>query len=197
MEERGERSNWEGLDPPWSREDGIRVVPGAFRPMDPLLKDRLHGLTEDLRSLGIEDFGGFALAVRSISGFYCTRRNSSPLDIAKEDLINVIDYDPTRRWLIASGMGDIDPLVEVFWFGTRAFQEDLIYCILSEENEKTLLSNTRGRSRIDKILSLIERWKENRVLRIDEAVLWRGNDLGSLKDFIMEHYTLRRDQRSQ
>ena len=60
MEEKGKRSNWEGLDPPWSREDGIRVVQGASRPMDPLLKDRLHGLTEDLRSLGIEDFGGFA-----------------------------------------------------------------------------------------------------------------------------------------
>ncbi len=197
MKEKSERPKWEGLNPPWAREDGIRVVLGAFRPMDPLLKDRLHALAEDLRSLGMEDMGGFALALRSISGFYCTRKNSSPLDIAGEDLIDVIDYDPTRRWLIASEMGDIDPMVEIFWFGTRAFPEDMIYCIASEENEMMLLSDRKGQSRIDNILSLIEKWKDNRVLRFDEAVLWRGGDLRSLTDFLIEHYTLRRDQRSQ
>ena len=197
MKEKGERLKGEGLIPPWSREDGIRVVHGAFRPMDPLLKDRLHALKEDLRSLGIKDQGGFALAIRSISGFYCTLRNSSPLNISGDDLIDVIDYDPTRRWLIASTMGDIDPMVEIFWFGTRAFPEDMIYCITSDEEEITLLSDTMGRSRIDKILSLIEKWKDNRVLRTDDAVLWRGGDLGSLKKFLIEHYTPRGDQRSQ
>ena len=110
---------------------------------------------------------------------------------------DVIDYDPTRRWLIASAMGDIDPMVEIFWFGTRAFPEDMIYCIISEEEEISLLSDTVGRPRIDKILSLMERWKDNRVSKIDEVVLWRGVDLGSLKNFLIEHYTQKRDQRSQ
>ena len=197
MVEKGERLKGEGLIPPWSREDGIRVVPGAFRPMDPLLKDRLHALKEDLHSLGIKDQGGFALAIRSISGFYCTLRTSSPLNIAGDDLIDVIDYDPTRRWLIASAVGDIDPMVEIFWFGTRAFPEDMIYCIISEEEDISLLADTVGRPRIDKILSLMEKWKDNRVSKIDEVVLWRGVDLGSLKKFLIEHYTQKKDQRSQ
>ncbi|MCK5774264.1 MAG: hypothetical protein KAH57_10795 [Thermoplasmata archaeon] len=197
MEERGEKLKGDGLIPPWSRQDGIRVVPGAFRPMDQLLKERLHALKEDLCSLGIEYQGGFALAIRSISGFYCTRRNSSLLDIAGDDLIDVIDYDPTRRWLIASEMGDIDPMVEVFWFGTRAFPEDMIYCITSKDEEFTLLSDTVGRPRIDKILSIMKKWKDNRVSRIDNVLLWRGGDLGSLKKFLVEHYSPENDQRSQ
>jgi len=167
----------EGLTPPWMDRSGMRYVDTGIRPVDP----RVSGMLEDLSNRTVEEDlrepSYFSLAVRSIDGFYCTKKGALPTQLSDQDLVDVVDFDPVRGWMLTGGGERPDDSSAFLWFAHKAFFHDNMFLLVSLEN-RTLPDpiSYRGAASAGSMLDTVSEWKGSNHLIKWGFLLWRGSD---------------------
>jgi len=165
----------------------IGMVKVAIRPPDPILLDRLQVGIKELKEKGIHLPESSSLAIRSIDGFYYFRDLKETPGRSDNDLVSIVNYDPVRRTFILSGNGDVDDTGELFWFAFEAFESDHVLFREGMGGADFHSPDDMGQ-RVEMNLGILRSWKEERLVRIKDQLLWRGPDLDSFIEMVQEVY---------
>ncbi|MDG6226011.1 MAG: hypothetical protein QCI82_10935 [Candidatus Thermoplasmatota archaeon] len=174
-----------------------KAVHVAFRPVEPLLEDRLHDMFTHIRSSRTIGDATLSMAIRCIDGFYITSKGCNPL---KEDprLVRVIGYDPVQDVSLIAGDDEPEIFSPIFWYCFRAFDETgTILCIYDKgEDEIKRISSSFAKS--DRMLEIIKTWKGRSSLEYEGLILHRSRTIEGVREFLLESFpsVQERSQRS-
>jgi hypothetical protein len=170
----------------------------GVRPVDPLLLERISDRLIGLKEKGIELPDPAEMAVRSVDGFYHFLSILSLAEGKEDNIVSVVNYDPVRRTFLLSKDGEPDDVMELFWFGFETFPEDMILVYIPPEKDHSLRSPEDLDRRVELSLGVMREWKDSRLLVHSTGTYWRGKNLDSLMDYIMEDQdNSAADQKSQ
>jgi len=157
----------------------------AFRPVDPLVEERVRSLFADLSGSIGEGAPSVSLGIRSVDGFFCTSEGSDPLSGTIE-LVRVLNYDPVRGIFLLVGDPEPDPTAAIMWFGFKAFEDCGAICSISERGaELDLPDDQEGRN--GSILEFLRLWKDENPASFGAFNFSRVKNLEGTRSFISGH----------
>jgi hypothetical protein len=183
-----EKGGFEEIGPLRGKVSSVRI---AFRPVEPLLEERISSLMSELRSADPPQSSSLALAVRAVDGFFVTTGRSDPLR-GPLSLVRVIEYDPIRQVFLLAGDRDPDPWAVLFWYCFKVFPQDGVACAFGDPGEPVFPDEPEARA--GSLLGCMSRWKVENPLRYLDRSLFRCPTMDTLRDHLLKMFKELKDQ---
>lgn len=175
----------EGSSPLARRNTAVHV---AYRPVDPLIEERLNDIFSEIRSTRDTKGSEISIAVRCIDGFFISAMGCDPL---REDprLVRVINYDPVQDLSLIVGEEEPDRSVPIFWFCFRAFEETgaVLRIKASGGNYDRSVSKDE---RMNAMLDLVREWRSKSLVTFHGSEIFRSRNLMEVRKFLLERLPL-------
>jgi hypothetical protein len=163
-------------------------ITSGHRPMDPLLKDKIDFLIDDLIGNGFAEDMKIFLAIRSIDGFYCSPVGSGLIDIRDNEMADVINFDPTREIFIIRGNRKPDISAEIAWFAFETFPDINVLCIVPLKGCWPLEIPERSDERIEWEMDLMREWKDSKLMESHGFFMAGTKDLDEIFRLLLERF---------
>ncbi|MGA1820908.1 MAG: hypothetical protein ACMUIG_00115 [Thermoplasmatota archaeon] len=196
MDEGKDEIRGDGFAPVGPFKGRPTFIRSALRPVDPRISIRIDEMIRNLRSGGVKDDPGISIGIRSLDGYYTNGSNITLLQIKGEELLDIINFDPTREVFMISGEGQADISAELLWFGFEAFPDDSTMCIAGESGTWPMVIPEKSDDRIDLALDILRKWKQNKCAVINGYRFFRGSAIQDLEHYLLSEFA-ESDQKSQ
>ena len=161
----------------------------AYRPVDPLVEQRLNDIFSEIRSTRDTEGSEVSIAVRCIDGFFISARGCNPL---REDprLVRVINYDPVQDISLIVGEEEPDGSASIFWFCFRAF-EDTGAVVRIKGTEGNDDRNVSKDERTDAMLDMIRDWRSSPLVSFQGSEIYRSRNITDIRSFLFDRLPMR------